>query len=174
MTLAGASGNSLSVCLLCVRIYNWIVSTCSAAQSQSPSNKVQRLFIKPNLRFGLFLASTLGFLHLVKDEEYPNHLCWNVIGIILHTGCLILIWSKVNGSEIENFDDISLAAWSQGLLICVSSPSFQKNSIGWPQQPLTERVSDISEKFDFWWSIPQKGTSIGHFGASNQDQYFLW
>ena len=51
--------------------------------------------------------------------------------------------------NIENFGDISLAARSRGLLICVSSTSFEKSSIGWPQQPLTERVSDISEKLDF-------------------------
>ena len=38
---------------------------------------------------------------------------------------------------------------SGGADICVSSTSFQKNDIGWPQQPPTERVSDISEKFDF-------------------------
>ena len=38
---------------------------------------------------------------------------------------------------------------------------FPKNSIGWHQQPLTERVSDISKILDFWWPIPQKGTSIG-------------
>ena len=37
--------------------------------------------------------------------------------------------------------------------------------IGWPQQPLTQKVSDISEKLDFWWSIPQKGTGIGQLGA---------
>ena len=55
----------------------------------------------------------------------------------------------LRGRKIENFDGISLAAWSQGLLICVSSTSFQKNSIGWPQQPPTERVSNISEKLDF-------------------------
>ena len=29
---------------------------------------------------------------------------------------------------------------SGGLEICVSSTSFQKNDIGWPQQPLTEKV----------------------------------
>ena len=29
---------------------------------------------------------------------------------------------------------------SGGLEICVSSTSFQKNYIGWPQQPLTEKV----------------------------------
>jgi hypothetical protein len=44
--------------------------------------------------------------------------------------------------NIENFGDISLAAWSRGLLICVSSTSFQKISISWPQQPLTDRVSN--------------------------------
>ena len=61
---------------------------------------------------------------------------------------------------------ISLAARSRGLPTCVSSV-FLKSSIGWPQQPPPERVSDISENFYFWWSIPWKGTSIGHFGARN-------
>ena len=49
--------------------------------------------------------------------------------------------------------------------IWVSSKKSQKSYIGWPQQPLTEKVPNISKKLDFWWSIPQKGTSIGHFGA---------
>ena len=51
--------------------------------------------------------------------------------------------------KIENFADMSLAAWSGGLPICVSSTSFQKSSIGWPQQPPTEMVSDISKTMDF-------------------------
>ena len=55
----------------------------------------------------------------------------------------------LRGRKIENFDDISVAAWSEGLFICVSSISFQKSSISWPQQPPTERVSDISEKLNF-------------------------
>ena len=46
----------------------------------------------------------------------------------------------LRGKKIENFYDISLAAWSRGLPICVSSTNFQKSSIGWPQQPLTEKV----------------------------------
>ena len=54
---------------------------------------------------------------------------------------------------------------SGGADICVSSSSYQKNDIGWPQQPPTERVSDISEKFDFLRSIPQKGIGSGHLGA---------
>jgi hypothetical protein len=38
---------------------------------------------------------------------------------------------------------------SEGLEICVSSTSFQKKDTGWFQHPLTEKVSDISEKWDF-------------------------
>ena len=55
----------------------------------------------------------------------------------------------LRGSRIDNFHSIYLAAWSRELLICVSSSSFQKSSIDWPQQPPTNRVSDISEKLDF-------------------------
>ena len=46
----------------------------------------------------------------------------------------------LRGRKIDNFDDISLTAWSQGLPICVSSTSFQKSSICWPQQPPKEKV----------------------------------
>ena len=67
-----------------------------------------------------------------------------------------------HGSIILSVNGIAV---SGGLDICVSSTSFQKNDIGWPQQPPTERVSDISKKLDFSWSIPQKGTGIGHLGA---------
>ena len=49
--------------------------------------------------------------------------------------------------------------------IWVSSKKNQKSNIGWPQQPLTEKIPNVSEKLDFSWSIPQKRTSIGHFGA---------
>ncbi len=49
----------------------------------------------------------------------------------------------------NNFPEIWWLVSSGGADICVSSTSFQKNDIGWPQQPPTERVSDISEKFDF-------------------------
>ena len=56
--------------------------------------------------------------------------------------------------------NISFDLWclvaSGGLDICVSSTSFQKSNIGWPQQPLTERASNSNEKLDFWWSIPKK------------------
>ena len=47
-----------------------------------------------------------------------------------------------------SFDLWCLAA-AGGVDICVSLAIFQKNKIGWPQQPPTERVSDTSEKLDF-------------------------
>ena len=34
-----------------------------------------------------------------------------------------------------------------------------------PQRPPSEKVPYISEKLDFWWSIPQKITINGYFGA---------
>ena len=94
------------------------------------------------------------------------HEFWNNIIVILytviHTGCLT---SKLN-FWIGFFDLWCLGA-SGGSDICVSLTSFRKNDIGWPQQPLTERVSDISEILDIWQSIPQKGTGSGHLGARN-------
>ena len=50
---------------------------------------------------------------------------------------------------MNNFIEIWCLVASGGLEICVSSTSFQKNDIGRPQQPPTERISDISEKLDF-------------------------
>ena len=57
--------------------------------------------------------------------------------------------------------------YSWELLYFANLTSFQKNDISWPQQPLTEKVSDISKKLDFWWFIPQKGTGIGHLGVKD-------
>jgi hypothetical protein len=69
----------------------------------------------------------------------------------------------LRGRRFGNFLELWCLVGSGGLDIWVSS----KSDISWPQQPLTVRVSYISEKVYFWWSIPQKGTSIGHFGAKD-------
>ena len=53
----------------------------------------------------------------------------------------------LRGRRIENFNDKSHAAFSQGLPICASSTSFQNNSIGWPQQPPTEKVLKFNSIF---------------------------
>ena len=73
------------------------------------------------------------------------------------TGCLIVIWFflivDLRGRKIKNFDHTSLAAWSGGLPISVSSSSFQKSCIGWPQQPLTEKM--LKFNLIFHDSIPK-------------------
>ena len=46
----------------------------------------------------------------------------------------------LRGSRIENFDVIWCLGASGGLDFCVSSTSFQKSNIGWPQQPPTEKL----------------------------------
>ena len=38
-----------------------------------------------------------------------------------------------------------------------------------PQQPPSERMPYISKRLDFWWSIPQEITSIGYFGANDDE-----
>jgi hypothetical protein len=46
----------------------------------------------------------------------------------------------LRGRRINSFIELWCLVASRGLEICVSSTSFQKNNIGWPQQPQTERV----------------------------------
>ena len=48
------------------------------------------------------------------------------------------------GSRIKNFDKLWCLVALGGYDFCVSTISFQKSNIGWPQQPLTEKTSDIS------------------------------
>ena len=53
---------------------------------------------------------------------------------------------------------VSVYSWDWG--IWVSSTSFQKSNIFWPQQPPTEKETDIRENLYFWWFIPQKRAKI--------------
>ena len=46
----------------------------------------------------------------------------------------------LRGSGIENFDELLCLGASGGLEFYVSSTSFQKSNIGWPQQPPTEKL----------------------------------
>ena len=52
---------------------------------------------------------------------------------------------------------------SGGLYICVSSTSFQKNEIGWPQQPLTEKV--LKFNMIFYDSTPKNAFSKHKYKA---------
>ena len=56
---------------------------------------------------------------------------------------------------------------------CVSSTTFQKNDIVWPQQPPTERVSDINKCWIFDDTFHKKGTGIGHLGARNDQTIWI-
>ena len=49
----------------------------------------------------------------------------------------------LRGSKIENFDELWCLGALGGLDFCVSS------TMDWPQQPLTEKVSDNSKKSNF-------------------------
>ena len=53
----------------------------------------------------------------------------------------------LRGSRIENFDELWCLVASGGYDFCVSTTSFQKSNIGWPQQPLTERLPKFHMNF---------------------------
>ena len=46
----------------------------------------------------------------------------------------------LRGRKINNFIELWCLVASVGLEICVSSTRLQKNDIGWPHQPPTEKV----------------------------------
>ena len=50
----------------------------------------------------------------------------------------------LRGRRINNCIELWCLVASGGLEICVSSTSFQKSSIGWPQQPPTEEVLEFN------------------------------
>ena len=52
----------------------------------------------------------------------------------------------LRGGRFNIFIELGCLVASGGLHFCVSSISFEKNDIGWPQPPLTEKVSYISKK----------------------------
>ena len=65
--------------------------------------------------------------------------------------------SALRGRGINDFIEVWFLVASGGVEIWVSSNSFQKNDIGWPQQPPTEKVlkfnmifHDSTQKKDFF------------------------
>ena len=56
--------------------------------------------------------------------------------------------------RIKDFLELGCLVASGGLDFCVSSTSFQKNDIGWPQQPPTEKV--LKFNMIFYDSTPKK------------------
>ena len=60
----------------------------------------------------------------------------------------------LRGSRIENFNELWYLGALGGYDFCVSSTSFQKINIGWPQQPPTEKL--LKFNLIFHDSTPQK------------------
>ena len=87
--------------------------------------------------------------------------------------CFELLWRPRKPPKNNFLVMMKAFVYSPGAAIWISSTSFQKSNIAWPQQPPTEKVPNISEKLDFWWSIPQKGTSIGNFGARDDQTIMI-
>ena len=72
----------------------------------------------------------------------------------------------LRGSRIENFNELWFLGALGGYDFCVSSTSFQKSNIGWPQQPPTEKLlkfnlifHDSTKKLSFFKH--QKNIKIG-------------
>ena len=63
----------------------------------------------------------------------------------------------LRGRRIDKFVELWCLVTLGGWEIWVSSTSFQKSNIGWPQQPSTERVSVISKNWIFDDLFQKKG-----------------
>ena len=81
-----------------------------------------------------------------------------------------ILWRPQRPTKNNFLVKMEVAVYFWGLGNWLSSIIFQKSNIGWPHQPPSERVPYISEKVDFWSPIPQKMTSIDHFGASDDQK----
>ena len=99
-------------------------------------------------------------LYFTKQTE--NFQFHHVQGVSFRNGLYELALTDID-MQVRFGLKMVLECWDREFL--GTTTIFQKSNISWPQQPPTERVPDISEKLDFWWSIPWKGASIGHIGA---------
>ena len=66
----------------------------------------------------------------------------------------------LRGRRIENFLELWWLAASRVVDICVSSISFQKSDISWPQQPPTEIVLISVKNWIFDGPFPKKGPEL--------------
>ena len=86
------------------------------------------------------------------------------------TGSTIRNWDKVKTWLDQMFWQIYQKLMLSGFLssgnLCLIH-HFKLFSPHRPQWPRSEKMPYLSEKLDFWWSIPQKITSVGYFGASD-------
>ena len=132
----------------------------------------QNFFQKPNEIFSRISAHDMTYwknclfpldAYVVSCPTCTQILEWYLVQGVSHWKVSFKMALPDRNMQVRFCWKVSVYSW--GLEIWISSTSFQKSTIGWPQQPPTEKVPYISENLDFWWSIPQKRTSVGHFGA---------
>ena len=151
---------SQTLCSVCHFFSPWIKISSSHQSNRhragwwSRNNESAKKIRKKNIldTFNIFWMYSVVFTMLtfkIQGVSYWNG--WNLMAL--------------RGRRSNNFVELWCLVASGGVDIWVSSTSFQKSNIGWPQQPPKERVPDISKKLDFWWFILQKGTSFDHLGA---------
>ena len=107
-----------------------------------------------------------------------NIFSWNFHGLVLGlvqgvSYYFDILWRPLRPPKNNFLVMMKAFVYSRGAVIWVSSISFLKSNISWPQQPPTAKIQNISEKLDFWWSIPQQGTSNGHFGARDDQTIMI-
>ena len=68
--------------------------------------------------------------------------------------------SALRGRKINNVIELLCLVASGGLGICVSSTGFQKNDIGWPQQPPRKKV--LKFNMIFYASTQKKNVFSKH------------
>ena len=148
-------------------------ATDKMAVYSSPSNKSTALLIAfeifaplLNWIFPLIQMACLSTHHIYSVTPLYIFLAKNIWQSIVKihgiSNWSVTSKSALNGRRIHNYIELWCIVGSLGVDFWVSSTSFQTSNIGWPQQPPTEWVSNINEKF-----------GIGHLGASDDPTIML-
>ena len=111
------------------------------------------------LAFSKFEPSAIFNEFITRLSSYFG---WKIQGVSYWT---VSFKMALTDRKMEVRICLKVSVYSWGLEIWVSSTSFRKSNIDWPQQPLTEKVPYISKILGFWWSIQHKRFGIGHFDA---------
>ena len=71
---------------------------------------------------------------------------------------------------VEKLRNLMIYLWvhgQKGYPFLFHHPFFKKVALAGLNSLLQIGYHMLVKKLDFWWSIPQKGTIVGHFGARN-------
>ena len=136
----------------------WFIFELQNRQDNFKSTTCTKKINQQTIRFQIMYLSHI--LSAVIQWKY-------IITKFLFTGSTIRNWHKVKTWLDQMFWQIYQKLMLSGFLSSWNLCLIYYLKIFWPQRPLSERVPYISEKLDFWWTIPQKIASIGYLGASD-------